>query len=542
MKRILILVVTLALLAGLCVPVSMAMAEDRALEGNTYVTGLPIVKEPITLRIACLRHTLDKTESFNEKAIFQKAAEETGINIEWIELQSGTEVERVNIMLASDLPDIFYGGLLQEDHIAKSKDSFFDLAAEEGFIEKWAPHIFEQYKEIDDIWEMLSFPGGHIYSLATAMQTSYDNDAEGVTFINKKWLDDLGLAMPTNTDEFYEVLVAFRDNDPNGDGLKNEIPLEFCRNNWAAHILNNANPWGIAGRGAEDRQAYYRVEDGKFVPNINTQAFRDFLTYYHKLAKEGLIDVEGFSQTNQQYYAKLKEYVVGVYSGWTPDSNLDATRAAEYVAMPPIEVPGMEGQQQKHGELDRFRGVRLGFAITSACKEPEAALRWFDYLASSTELKYLSRYGEEGILWERDDEGNVWTIFPENLTEDFTRENMKYTYGMVDRGPMILKSEMEQNDGEKYPASVKRAGYVDVVAPYFQTEFLPTRFVDPDVKRELNFIESEINTYMEGFIAGAITTGEGLDDAGWAAHLAQLDALDIAGWVQWYQDFIDGKF
>lgn len=515
--------------------------DERELEGNVYTSGLPIVKDRITLRIVTGKHTLDKTENFNEKAIFKKAAEETGIDIDWVEMVSGTESEKVTIMLASDLPDVFYNGGLNETHVVKNADSFINLA-EEGLLEKWAPTVVAQYATIDNMWDMLRFPDGNIYSLATSMATSYDDDANGVFFINQKWLDNVKMDMPTNTDELYDVLVAFRDKDPNGNGNNDEIPYEFCENNWAAKIMNLAGSWGIAGSGSSNEDQYYRIEDGKIYSNLTTQEFRDFLIYANKLSREELIDIEGFSQTNQQFYAKLKEYVCGMYSGWTPDSNFDLETAKEYVVMPVLTVPGMEGKEMKNGWLDRFRGNRTGFVITKKCENVEAALRWFDYMHSSTEMKYLSRYGEEGILWEMDDAGTVWSIFPDTVTTDFTRENMKYTYGAMHTSPLILKEEAEQNDPIKYPASVQRKNMVDPLKDYFPTEHMPIRFVDSEKQTELNFIETELNSYMTGFIANAITDGTGLDDAGWDAHLVKLENLNLEGWLEWKQDFIDGKF
>ena len=44
-------------------------------------------------------------------------------------------------------------------------------------------------------------------------------------YINQKWLDNLGLDMPTTTDELRDVLQAFREKDPNGNGQTDEIPL-----------------------------------------------------------------------------------------------------------------------------------------------------------------------------------------------------------------------------------------------------------------------------------------------------------------------------
>ena len=48
-------------------------------------------------------------------------------------------------------------------------------------------------------------------------------------FINKKWLDELGLEVPTTTDELVEVLKAFRDKKP--EGRTDVIPMTFIINN-----------------------------------------------------------------------------------------------------------------------------------------------------------------------------------------------------------------------------------------------------------------------------------------------------------------------
>ncbi len=41
----------------------------------------------------------------------------------------------------------------------------------------------------------------------------------------------LGLEVPTTVDELHDVLYAFRTQDPNGNGLQDEIPL-FDRAGW----------------------------------------------------------------------------------------------------------------------------------------------------------------------------------------------------------------------------------------------------------------------------------------------------------------------
>ncbi len=43
-------------------------------------------------------------------------------------------------------------------------------------------------------------------------------------WIYQPWLDKLGLKIPTTTDELEQVLLAFKDKDPNGNGKADEIP------------------------------------------------------------------------------------------------------------------------------------------------------------------------------------------------------------------------------------------------------------------------------------------------------------------------------
>ena len=44
-------------------------------------------------------------------------------------------------------------------------------------------------------------------------------------WFNYDWLEKLGLEEPQTTEELYEVLKAFKTQDPNGNGKANEIPL-----------------------------------------------------------------------------------------------------------------------------------------------------------------------------------------------------------------------------------------------------------------------------------------------------------------------------
>ena len=82
---------------------------------------------------------------------------------------------------------------------------------------------------------------GHIYTIPF-INTSATGKMGFKQWINTKWLETLGMEIPTTVEEFKEVLIAFRDEDPNGNGEKDEIPLGI-REPSSVYALGGA--WGL---------------------------------------------------------------------------------------------------------------------------------------------------------------------------------------------------------------------------------------------------------------------------------------------------------
>ena len=525
---------------------SSAPAETKAPEtkaggdGGTASAEGNGQEEKTTFKIAVVLHPLTKDEDLNNKEIYKQAEEATGVHIEWIPIADSDAEDKVNIMLASDLPDAFLG-LISESQIANNMDSFADLA-EGDLLKNSAPHVYSDYETIPGGLDLVTWPDGSIRSLMTGRQTSYENDDMGIMFMNKEWLDKAGKEIPKTTEEFMDVLRAFRDGDMNGNGdASDEIPFEPSQSDWCSKIMNTANPWGIAGTDSADEDAYKMIKDGKVVGTVNTDEFRKFLEYSHQMIQEGLLDMEAFSQTSEQYHAKLNEGVVGCYYTWIPNGDMSDAAAANYVPVGEIRAEDGPGYM-KTGAQDKFAANRTGFAITSACKDVSRLLEWWDYMSSTTDLKYTSRFGPKGEAWDVDENGQVYEKLPDSLTDDFTIENYKYTYGMVDYGPLIRKDENANVLEDIAWTSWYRIECVDKVHDYclpVENQF-PIRFVDPAKTSERTFIETELFAYIKNFTATSIL--EGIDDASWDAHLKQLEALQYDTWLQWYQDYIDHKF
>lgn len=524
------------LLAGL-LTVVMSVSVGCSEKGDMNQTGSEQGDGKETFKIAVVLHPLTKEEDFNKKEAFQKAEEATGVHIEWIPI---TDNDKVNIMLASDLPDAFLS-CISEDQISTNMDSFVDLLQDDN-LQTYAPHVVADYETIHGGLDSVTWPDGSIRSLMTGKQTSYENDAEGIMYINKEWLEKAGKEIPTTTEEFYDVLCAFRDGDMNGNGnTTDEIPFLPSQSDWCSKIMNVANFYGIAGTDASEESAYKMLKDGKVTGTVNIPEFRNFLDYGHKLVSEGLMDKEIFVQTSEQYHSKINEGIVGCYYTWTPYADMSEQEAEKWVVVPAINAPDGLGYK-KTGSQDKLAANRTGFAITTACENVPKLLEWWNYLSSSTEIKYTTRLGAKGGAWDIDANGTVIEKKPSELSDDFNIENYKYTYGMVDMGPIILKDENAEVSKENAFTSWYRIECVKQVHDYCVPveQQMPIRFISPEKTNERTFIETELFSYIKNFVATSIL--EGVDDRSWDAHLQQLEALQYSKWIQWYQDFYDGKF
>ena len=490
-------------------------------------------------KIVVQRHALDKEEEFDTKPGAIMAEQRTGLKIDYYEIDAGAAAERINLMLATnDLPDAFINGL-DATRLANNLPLF--VALDEYLTPEIAPNICAILEQYPEVRESITQTDGCIYTLPTSMYVSPEDDGGSIQFINKAWLDKLNLEMPTTTDEFYEVCKAIKAGDPNGNGLADEIPVLFTQNNWAAHIQYFFGPWGIT-EWENGYNAWLKIENGKVIFTPTLPEFRAALEYWHKFAKEGLLDVEGFTMTNQQFYARLKEYIGVTYRGWTPASNFDSQTALEFVALPPLQASDYpEIRYVNDGYWGYYRANSYGFAITAACENPEELVKWYDAMQADKVIKMTWRLGEEGTLWELGDDGTIYELWPDSVTVDFTRENMKYTYGAYGNAPaFMLPNEVAQyHDDAPADATVRRQ-LVDVVKDYLQKEIFPKRNVDADKLEERDFIQTEMSAYLENFVADAIVNG--IDDAKWEKHLKDVEAYKVTELVEWWQGYLDGEF
>ena len=184
---------------------------------------------------------------------------------------------------------------MTDDEVASlaAANKLVDLAP---LIEEYAPNFKALMDKDPTIRVAITDNDGHIWALpqiCTFVETSH-------MIINKKWLDNLDLAVPTTLEEYYNCLVAFKEKDANGNGDPNdEIPLSVRGVKYLNYVMEAfgvypRNPYGMfVYPGTNEVQNSYISDNMK-----------EALIFCKKLYDEGLLDPESFVQDKPTYAAK----------------------------------------------------------------------------------------------------------------------------------------------------------------------------------------------------------------------------------------------
>ena len=533
--------------------------------------ALPAAAEdaPVELTICTMRRTTDITSSFSEKHWVQELEKACHVKIKWIELLEGQTSEPLTALLAGELPDVFWGGKFMNDSIISQNTSLWYALTEEEIRTK-VPNLANFLDEYVNGWvEFLTYPDGNIYGMAGGKMHSTMHTTQGIPWINKVWLDNLGLDVPTTMEELKDVLIAFRDQDANGNGdPTDEIPFDFCDSFNKSQIINCAASWGLPFyRGGHE---YYDFSaDGDVIGAVDTQAYREFLEFFYELGQEGLLNLEGFSQSYDQWAANMSAGKVGFFWGWGPCNYItDAELFLQYEAILPPTVEGYDAQLYT-ANLDFANAFRNDFVITRACKNVDKALEVWNYASDPVTALNICN-GERFLFWDFvDEEGNF-------LGEDATPEDIKacgYKYlvkyyptdteerqaaydqllrdwnydwlvgkiftgsntvGLVDIAPLMLEagnydtSDMTAWGVQRYAALTETIIPAGVCCPYYMNK----NIVPADKQEEFDFMTDGLEEIICGFCATSIMNG--VTDESWEKYMADLQTYNYSFYVDFY--------
>jgi putative aldouronate transport system substrate-binding protein len=507
---------------------------------------LPIAKEKITLKIAM--PTAPWVIDYNTNAFTRWIEEQTNIHLEFDLYPMGQQeaTQKLNILVSSggELPDIIFGFFLSEQMI-------YNYGREEVILplNNYYDTVAANFKAIgtktelkpDDMIKYITSPDGNIYGYP--LYTEQNGNARALrAWIHKGWLEKLGLAMPATTDEFYQVLKAFKEQDPNGNGVADEIPFVGSTDGW------NSTPhlWVMNAFLYVDNTNYWVVENGKLSLAYNRPEWKEGLVYANKLCREGLLSPLSFSQTNDQLRtiaAGGDRAVVGVYVDGSPESPFGSRnlRTTEYAPLGPLTGPG--GVKYATHTL-QSPGIGLTAFISAACKNPEAAFRLMDFLWSE-EAFYRSRFGIPRQDFEYADPSEKalfadmgYTPTIKIINETWGKEQNVHWYL-----PTLHCQLAEYIDGMVWDGDPTGLEYlisfsVPLYKPFGPKEEVYRLVYAGDVIDEVAEIQTNLTSYRDESTARFIT-GDLDINTQWDAYLNELKAIGIDRYIRISQETYD---
>ena len=397
------------------------------------------------------------------------------------------------LFAGGQLPDLLQTKGINQPEVAQAVDAGVLLPLDE-LIEKHAPNL--KAKVPKESWESARVSkDGKIYGIP--QENPIRNGT--VTYIRKDWLDKLGLDVPKTVDEYLEVMRAFRDGDPNGNGKKDEIPMSGRAKLAFAYQFFTA--YGVQPQA-------WTYENGQLVPNFIRPAMVDALKVYRTMYEEKLLDNEVFTLQGKDWDAKIKgQGIVGIWatSAVTPD----AVEAAIKANVPDAEVaviPSPVGPSGKPGGVYANGSSVSDFVwtIPKSAKDPVAVIKFLDWFYSDDKAKdTFFMYGIEGV--NHTVEGNTIKYnYPAN-NEQIDAQNMFQEWLHFTGGkPHLVDETFTKNkpNGEKIYNSLQVAAAEGFDNDALDMPSLPTLKTRP----ELNF-----DGLWLDFAAKVITGKESVD-------------------------------
>ena len=489
----------------------------------------------------------------NNRTIFKRLEEKTNVHVNWKTIQSDQWGDKIQLEMsnAKTLPDFVFNAGFNDTDLLKYAKQGVILPVEE-YIDKYMPNLQKVFEQAPEYRTMCTDDAGHIWALPWIEQLGYEKTAiqtvGDMSFINKDWLDFLGLDMPTTVDEFEQVLIAFRDN---ADDLKKEfnidgsiIPMSCIMNDGDQDPAILINGFG-EGYGDPDRGRHIAVTDeGKVICTATTEGFKKGIAWLHKLYEEGLIDQEAFTQEWSTYVAKGKSGRYGVCFSWdvaniAQVSMDDLIAGKGWVPLPALKADVKNITPQNGSFTSGFDRGRC--VVTAACQNPALVCAWLDqmYDPFQSPQNNWGTYGE-------DDDFDIFVLGKNANGEDMLQHAPLGDASPVEvreaecvAGPLaILDSYYDVYVTCPDDAQYRLDWIKDIYTPDMNGKYVfPNVFMTTDDTKTISNLQADItkriNTAKSDWVMNGFT------DADWDQLQSDLKAYKLDEFLAIFQKYFD---
>ncbi len=360
------------------------------LSGCARETGKETPSPSVSL--TALQYEIDNIAvDFSSMWYYNQIEQQTGVHVDFTEIKDSEWSSSVSLAFArGKMPDMILRGSLDVEEYGVTQHLLVPL---DEYMAKGSLPNYTERMDQAGLREQLTASDGHIYQLGFLISQGVNTN--GHFFINKTWLDRIGLKVPETVDELTEVLRRFRKEDFNGNGIQDEIPLEFTFDDNTTGIYNLFSFFGLP----MNENYVYVDQTGKVHFAPEEESFFETLSWLHQLYLEELLDIDFISQGSAIWAEKVNEGNTGMFSYWRlQNTALNPKIAANYEVMLPVHAEGRQACLPRNMDI-----IEFGAALTTDNRDVESSLRWLD-AQFETENMLISQNGAVGdTLLKRED-------------------------------------------------------------------------------------------------------------------------------------------
>ena len=524
-------------------------------EPKIELGALPLVPEgeKATLTIGIPQSV--NVEDYKTNALTVWLEEQTGVELEFVTFSSDTTEasQQLNAMIAGGekLPDILYSmdcvSAWLRDQLGE-EGYFLDVTP---LLNDYGYYFWEQYNKCIELYgnyeqqlkNAFSFgqdpTNGALYAVPYFSKAEVDS-CENLQVINKTWLDAVGAEMPTTVEELENVLTLFATQDPNGNGIADEIPYVGQIHGYrcdAAQYLINAFIF------CNDTY-FWNVDNGQLWQPYTHEQYRNALRYINGLYEKNLFSPLCFSLSSG---AEMKALATPTDGPTTvgvavihPTLGMDTAseNIFDFVALPMLQDASGEGLGGY--APNRTDSYKWSTFITEDCADPVLAIRFIDFLSSDAAYLRL-RYGEEGVHWRyataddpTDSNGNPADfVVLDDMWAKQSNANWHTESGRITATVKAGSGELDLTNGTDWRVEMQNRPLYAEQKERRKAEVVLNLVYTAEENEKLSDIKATIEDYIAEqralFISGAQDID---DDAAWNTYVETLNAMGIDEWQQ----------
>ncbi|WEG13699.1 extracellular solute-binding protein [Pullulanibacillus sp. KACC 23026] len=410
------------------------------------------------MKLTIMMPSFDQNLATDNSPIVKKLDKETNtkIHLQWV--PNDSYPDKFNVTLASgNLPDIM---------VLESMNGGFAKAAEAGEFWDLGPYLkdYPNLSKLNPIVEQNASVNGTLYGIPRLRALGRNG-----LLIRQDWLKKLGLQEPKTIDDFYNILKAFKNDDPDGDGKNDTYGMTISQFN---------GPWDVMQTWFGVPNQWGKASDGSLKPYFEFPQYQTALDFFKKLYDEKLINQDFAAMPSSKWYDDIEADKSGVIvdvadSAHRIEDKIDTAKFGANATTEQKEsktfmtvlggVAGPDGQKH-YLPTDGYSG-ELVIPKTTVKTEAQLkkVLKFLNQL-NDKDLQVLLGNGIEGKQYTLDDNGYAVPSTDQGVVGDLHDLNQMLMFLPEDKtiktapSPLTEKETKVQNDNEQYVVANPAAG------------------------------------------------------------------------------------